>query len=327
MSNASVQKLLDKVGVQFQMTKTGKAKISSDALEAYNHPVCDQLLEIKKKLKLITTFFGKNFESLVKNSRIHPSFKICGTVTHRLSCESPNLQNLPRGKVRNIIQATPGFLLMEGDYQQAELRALAFYTKDSQLKKFLEEEDPIRMIAQKIFNKKSITKDERSLAKFVVYGVMYGRSVSSIASSMKSYDKAKSLVDSLHVVFPKLKIYKEKVISEARLNRKLTNIFGVTRHFPLLKFDSFHEREALNFLPQSTVACMCLDAMSRVLQRFRAQGVDAYLLCNLHDALLFEVREEQVPVAKQILQEEMQKEVNGFKMPVKISVGRKWGDL
>ncbi|KAG5468211.1 hypothetical protein LSCM1_02187 [Leishmania martiniquensis] len=288
---------------------------------------------------------------------LHPNFLQEGTDTGRLSCVEPNLQNLPRNGIttalagnsaqedgeedllgfRRCFVAASGCVLLSIDYQQIELRVLAHLCGDAALiKALMTSADIHRAIAEVIFKKKSVSTEERSLAKRVVFGVLYGAGPKTLATHMGvTVDRALRITSLLTNAFPGIDTYHRRVIEEARANGFVRTLSGRLRYLPdihstVLSQRLYAERQAFNSVVQGSAADVMKMAMlavsKEVLQRYDRSDVS--LLCQVHDEIVFMVRKELlrtvVPLASSAMSHAMQLLVP---MSVTIRFGPSLGDL
>ena len=288
---------------------------------------------------------------------IHPNFLQEGTDTGRLSCVEPNLQNLPRNGAthmpsagaegeereedllgfRRCFVAPPGSLLLSVDYQQIELRVLAHLCGDKALIDALTKSTDIhRAIAEVIFKKKSVSDEERTLAKRVVFGMLYGAGPKTLAAHMGvNVERALSITSLLTSAFPGIETYHRRVIEESRVNGFVRTISGRLRYLPdiqstVMSRRSYAERQAFNGVVQGSAADvmkMAMLAVARdVLHRYSRD--DVCLVSQIHDEMVFTVRKELLPSVVPVVSAAMSQAMH-LLVPLSVTVkfGHSLGEL
>ncbi|KAI5686400.1 DNA polymerase family A [Leishmania braziliensis] len=276
---------------------------------------------------------------------LHPNFLQEGTDTGRLSCVEPNLQNLPRNGItsteeegeedllgfRRCFVAAAGCVLLSIDYQQIELRVLAHLCGDPALVKALTSSADIHQtIAEVVFKKKPVSTEERSLAKRVVFGVLYGAGPKTLATHMGvTVDRALHITSLLTNAFPGINTYHRRVIAETRANGFVRTLSGRLRYLPdicstVLSRRSYAERQAFNSVVQGSAADVMKMAMlavsKEVLQRYDRSDVS--LLSQIHDEMVFMVRKEHLRTVVPLLSSAMS---HAMQLLVPLSVTVKFG--
>jgi len=308
-----------------------KSKVGSDARKS---AVITALLKLRARQKLLSTYLsggkGGIWKFVENDGRVHPDFKVTGTVTGRLSAADPPIQTIPKSAVRSIFTVPKGYRFIEADLNSAELYALAWYARcKTMLDQLNSGEDFHIQTAERIFKKKVKKGDiERKLAKFAVYGISYGRGAHSMADQFKlSLEEAQRIVDSLFEAYPEISAFLNYVVQTARERRVLRNVFGRTRIFPRdCEFVSAWERQALNFLPQSTVADHTNQTLWMLQMIFNERGLDARVIIQLHDAIMVEAHESVLDEVVDLIQELYTRPVanTDLVIPVDIEVGDCW---
>ena len=319
--------------------KTASGNPSTDTFTLENlrsrHPMINLLLDYRKKKKLLSTYFKNFLELCDSNNRLHTNYTLVGTTTGRLASREPNLQNIPSDKeVRDIFVAEKGYFLANIDFKQAELRALCHYAKDDKLKEAFESGyDPLKVVASTVFRIpiEEVDETRRKLAKFVMYGIIYGRRAKSIAEEHNmSIEEAQSIIDSFFESFPKTHHFYREVVAIAKQQGYLQNFFGRIRRFPGINSSDFEvrsseERQALNFLPQSTVADYTMFKGTLIHERVKHLG--CYLVLTVHDSLTYEIPEDKGEEVLTIMFDILKKRIKGFfvDIPFDCEVGYRWG--
>ena len=307
------------------------------------HPIIEKILEYRTLSKLNSTYV----EGLIpyinpKTGRIHSYFHQTITATGRISSTEPNLQNIPsREEIgRNIKKAfkpSDGYVYIDADYSQIELRVLAHIAKDNNMiNAFKNDEDIHREVASRVFDTPldQVTKEQRSRAKAVNFGIVYGITDFGLAQQIgTSRKQAKEYIDSYLEKYEGIKKYMEKVTEDAKENGYVVTSFGRRRYIPELKSSNymireFGKRAAMNTPIQGTAADIMKIAMNTVYKKLEESGLDAKVVLQVHDELILEVKEEQKEEAKKILKESMEN-ATVLEIPLKVEVNdaKSWYDV
>ena len=315
-------------------TKTGKVELNE-----LNHPFAKKILELRQKQKLNSTYVRGLLERVSEDGRIRASFLLHGTVTGRLSSRDPNLQNIPARAgviIRDAFVAPQGWTLLEADYNQLELRIAAFYSRDPNMcKTFAGEEDIHARVARAIFGLQlddPVTSDQRYAAKFVDFGIVYGRGARSLAEGELdcSIRKAQQFLDNFLGGFPVLHKW---MINNQRLAVRqgyIESAFGRKRRFALVTGNNKHEieRQAVNAPIQSAASDINLMSLTRLHNRLDPKV--AHILVTVHDSLLFEVKKGHEEEVMKIIHEEMVDNAPleaPFRFSIDCKQGIRWGSL
>ncbi len=296
------------------------------------HPIIEKILEYRTLTKLNSTYV----EGLVqyinkKTKRIHSYFHQTITATGRISSTEPNLQNIPSREElgRNIKKAfkpEKGYVYIDADYSQIELRLLAHIAKDeNMINAFKNDEDIHKEVASRVFGipLNEVTKEQRSRAKAVNFGIVYGITDFGLATQIGIGKKeAKIYIDSYLEKYSGIKKYMEEVTEKAKETGYVETSFGRRRYIPELKSSNymireFGKRAAMNTPIQGTAADIMKIAMNTVYKRLEEAKLDAKVILQVHDELILEVKEEQKEKAKAILKESME---NAAKLDVPLKV-------
>lgn len=333
--------LFEKMGLPHgKKTKTGW---STDAatLEWLRDkaPIVNDILEYRTYQKLLSTYVEGLLKAVGPDGRIHTHFKQTEARTGRLSSDEPNLQNIPirtelGSRLRAFFLAAPGHVLVDADYSQIELRILAHVSGDKNMQAaFKAGEDIHRATAARIYNIPEIlvTPAQRSGAKAVNFGIMYGKGAFSLAGDLDvAIPEAQAFLDSYLAAFPSVDRYMKKVIETAREKGYTTTLFGRRRALPELKSSNFQlrsagERMARNTPIQGTAADVIKLAMVKVWQRLRNEKMDSRLILTVHDELIIEAPLAEAEAAARILREEMEGCVN-YSVPLttEVKTGENW---
>ncbi|MBQ3527914.1 MAG: DNA polymerase I [Clostridia bacterium] len=324
-------------------TKTG---YSTDAetlasLRSF-HEIIEDILDYRQVTKLVGTY-GENIIALVDDeSRIHTCFNQTGTATGRLSSNDPNMQNIPvRGQLgrelRRFFTATDDdHILIDADYSQIELRLLAEISGDKVMQEiYLNGGDIHTSTASKVFGVPHdlVTKDLRSKAKAVNFGIVYGIGDYSLSQDLHVSRKiAREYIDSYLATFPDVDRYLKETVEKAKEDGYTTTLLGRRRPIPELSaqnknLKAFGERVAMNSPIQGTAADIIKLAMINVHNGLKAAGIDAKLILQVHDELIVEASVDCADVACDILVREMQNAYNTrVPLDVEANMGKNWYD-
>ena len=321
-------------------TKTGWST-DAQTLEALRHeaPIVEDILHYRTYQKLKSTYVDGLLKAIGPDGRIHTRFNQTEARTGRLSSDEPNLQNIPirtelGSRLRAFFIAEQDCLLVDADYSQIELRILAHASGDEHMRAaFREGADIHRSTAAKILNIPEImvSAAERSQAKAVNFGIMYGKGAFSLAGDLDvAIPEAQAFLDSYLAAFPSVDRYMKKVIETAREKGYTTTLFGRRRALPELKSSNFQlrsagERMARNTPIQGTAADVIKLAMVKVWQRLRNEKMDSRLILTVHDELIIEAPLAEAEAAARILREEMEGCVN-YSVPLttEVKTGENW---
>ncbi len=298
------------------------------------HPIIEKILEYRTLTKLNSTYV----EGLIpyinkKTGRIHSYFHQTITLTGRISSTEPNLQNIPsREEIgRNIKKAfkpADGYVYIDADYSQIELRVLAHIAKDeNMINAFKNDEDIHREVASRVFGVPmlEVTKEQRRRAKAVNFGIVYGITDFGLAAQIGTGRKeAKTYIENYLEKYSGIKKYMENITEKAKELGYVETSFGRRRYIPELKSNNYMVREfgkraAMNTPIQGTAADIMKIAMNNVYQKLEESGLDAKVILQVHDELILEVKEEQKEQAKQILKECMENATK-LEIPLKVEV-------
>lgn len=323
-------------------TKSGWST-SADTLEKLRgkHEIIDKILEFRQLSKLKSTYADGLSKVIGPDGRIHTSFQMTVTATGRLSSTEPNLQNIPvrtelGAEIRKMFVAPRGSVLVDADYSQIELRLLAHISGDKTMQKAFEDGEDIHAVtASQVFGVplSEVTKLQRSRAKAVNFGIVYGISAFSLAHNIGVYqNEAKEYIDTYLEKYSGVRTYMKDVVAQAKKDGYVTTLFGRRRPLPELKsanynMRSFGERVALNTPIQGTAADVIKLAMVHVWQRLKAEHLQAKLISQVHDELIVECPKAEAETVKVILTEEMENVVH-YSVPLTADAkaGRSWSD-
>ena len=324
-------------------TKTGQYATSEEVLSqlASEHPIVANVLEFRALQKLQSTYIeALPREVNPRTGRVHTTFMQAVTATGRLSSNQPNLQNIPirtpRGsQIRKaFVPRNEDYTLLSADYSQIELRIIAALSEeDHMIEAFLQGQDIHRSTAAKVFSVpiEEVTKEQRSHAKTVNFGIIYG--VSAIGLSQQTSltrSQSKELIDTYYQTYPKLKGYIEKQIAFAREHGYVETILGRRRYLPDVYSRNqvvrgAAERNAVNAPIQGSAADIIKIAMVRIAQRLEREHLSTRMLLQVHDELLFDVPQPELEVVTPLIREEMQQAYKlSVPLIVEIGTGNNW---
>lgn len=323
--------------------KKTKSGFSTDAetLEQLRSesPIIDDILEYRQVTKLRGTYTTALTEVADENDRIHTDFKQALTATGRLSSADPNLQNIPiRTKMgremRRHFIAKEGYVLVDADYSQIELRLLAHISGDyTMTEAFLAGEDIHRKTAAAVFGlpEEAVNDEMRKQAKAVNFGIVYGIGGYSLAKDIgTSVKEATRYIKSYMMNYPSIEEYLDRVVKEAEEKGYTVTEFGRRRYIPELKASNatmraFGKRVAMNAPIQGTAADVMKIAMLKVAKRLEKEAIDGEIVMQVHDELIIEVKSSDAERCQRIVREEMEGACK-FSVPltVDVTVGSNW---
>jgi DNA polymerase-1 len=339
-STAQLSQRLQSLGIKLsKKTRTGKYSTNSEVLDSLKgaHPVIDHLIQYRKLMKLYSTFI----EGLDhKNGKVYPDINLVGAPTGRTSCRGTNVQQIPREpvQIRNLFIPDENHLWIECDYERAELYMMAYYSGDTDLLNYLNTTDVHTEVAKQlgIMTNGEVTKEDRMLAKAIVFGLCYGASAAGLSESTGIPRKVlEPLVERFFKRFPRVKQWMDMQRELARQGKPFEYFSGRIRHIPkigmngpdFLRAIADLERKMINSPIQGTVADVVLASALRVVERFEYEGVRGRYVFLIHDAVYFSVHKEDVLKAVKIIKQEMERPFyRDHWIPVEIKVGRCWGD-
>ena len=321
-------------------TKTGYST-AADVLEklAPEYPIVAKILEYRQLTKLKSTYADGLAGYIQEDGRIHGKFNQTVTATGRISSTEPNLQNIPvrveLGRmIRKVFVPEEGYVFVDADYSQIELRVLAHCSGDEQLiKAYREEADIHRITASQVFHVPfdEVTDLQRRNAKAVNFGIVYGISSFGLSQdlSITRKEAAKYIEDYFHT-YPGIKAFLDDVVAHAKENGYVKTLFGRRRPVPELASSnfmqrSFGERVAMNAPIQGTAADIMKIAMIGVNKRLKEQKMKSRLVLQVHDELLIETHHTEIDTVKEILREEME-QAAVLEVPLEIDMhtGNNW---
>ncbi len=325
--------------------KTGAYTTDSEVLESLaeqGHTLPAKIIEWRQLAKLKSTYTDALDKQIdPKTGRVHTCYSMAIASTGRLSSTDPNLQNIPirtieGKKIRQAFISEPGFSLLSADYSQIELRLLAHIADIPTLKEaFREGRDIHAITASQMFGValENVDSDLRRKAKTINFGIIYGISAHGLATRLGIDRKeAATYIEHYFAQYPGIKAYMEKAKEEAREFGYVTTLFGRRVHLPGIKSGNgavrqFSERAAINAPLQGTAADIIKRAMVTAARKIKPMGDDVRMLLQVHDELVFEIRENAVETALPLIKQSMEQAAElSVPLTVETGVGKHWGD-
>jgi len=332
-------KLVDKP----KKTKTGQYSTAEDVLSylAKEHQIIRYIQEYRQYKKLQSTYVDALPNEInSKTGRVHTAYAQAVAATGRLSSNNPNLQNIPirteRGRqVRKaFIPKDKNHVLLAADYSQIELRIIAALSEEeTMIEAFKNGEDIHASTAAKVFNVplEEVTREQRSNAKTVNFGIIYGVSAFGLSNQTDlSRKEAKALIDTYYETYPKLRAYMASQVDFARENGYVETVLQRRRYLKDINSRNAivrgaAERNAVNAPIQGSAADIIKLAMINIYQRFEKEGFKSKMLLQVHDELVFDAHKDELEIIKPIIKDEME---NAFTMTVPLDVemgiGENW---
>ena len=321
-------------------TKTGYST-AADVLErlAPDYPIVSEILEYRQPTKLKSTYADGLALCIASDGRIHSTFNQTITATGRISSTEPNLQNIPirmeLGRlIRKVFVPKEGYVFIDADYSQIELRVLAHMSGDQNLiAAYQHAEDIHRITASQVFHTplEEVTDLQRRNAKAVNFGIVYGISSFGLSQDLSITRKeAEGYIASYFETYPGIKTFLDRLVSDAKEKGYAETMFGRRRPVPELASSnfmqrSFGERIAMNSPIQGTAADIIKIAMIRVKQRLDREQLKSKLILQVHDELLIEAAADEEEYVKTLLAEEMRHAADlAVTLEVDVQSGRNW---
>jgi len=332
-------KLVDKP----KKTKTGQYSTAEDVLSnlSKDHEIIANVLEYRQFKKLQSTYVDALPNEINPNTgRVHTAYAQAVAATGRLSSTNPNLQNIPirteRGKqVRKaFIPRDENYVLLAADYSQIELRIIAALSEEeTMIEAFKNGEDIHASTAAKVFNVplSEVTREQRSNAKTVNFGIVYGVSAFGLSNQTDLTRKeSKELIDLYYETYPKLKNYMSAQVDFARDNGYVETVLQRRRYLKDINSRNAivrgaAERNAVNAPIQGSAADIIKIAMIKIFKRFEKEGFKSKMLLQVHDELVFDAHKDELEIIKPIIKYEME---HAFEMivplDVEMGIGENW---
>jgi DNA polymerase-1 len=335
--------LFEKLGMpNGKKTKTGYST-SAEVLDglANDYPIVADILEYRQLTKLKSTYADGLLHFVDESGRIHTTFNQTITATGRLSSTDPNLQNIPirieLGRlIRKVFHPADGYVFVDSDYSQIELRVLAHMSGDAMLiEAFKNGQDIHRTTASQVFHVPfdEVTPLQRRNAKAVNFGIVYGISAFGLAKDLNiSKKEAQAYIDSYFATYPGIKKFLDDTVENAKKEGMIRTMFGRIRPVPELSSSNFMQRQfgervAMNSPIQGTAADIIKIAMIRVHDALLREKRKSKLLLQVHDELLIETAEDEKDDVIRLLEEEMQQAAElSCGLSVGTECGKTWYD-
>lgn len=330
-----------------EKTAKGVPSVSSDVLANYfGNPVVDDLLEYRRLTKLET--FIKSWEEIQVNDRIYPSFNITAR-TGRTTCSNPNIQQIPQDKnVRNLIEARPGWKIKEQDYSQIELRVASMFSGDANMQHAYQSGSDLHSKTTELLfgDTSSLSPQEqkrkRTEAKSMNFGFLYGMSAKTFVDYAKGYglniteEESEGFRNNFFKAYPTLLQWHEDCKNYARANGYTWSPIGRKRFLPDINSSNFKlrgqaERQSINSGVQGFASDMCTSALADIVFSDEIDHDRCIVLGSVHDAILFEIKDDYVDEVSPIINRLMEKPsiIEGIDIPIPIvadsEVAQAWG--
>ncbi len=330
--------LFDKLGLKTKgkRKESGAFTTNAETLESLkdNHPIIPLILEHREIQKILSSYVESILTHISKDGRIHAKFFQHGTTTGRFSSSDPNMQTLPASaswgkEVKKGFIAPSGYTFLSCDYSQIELRVLAMLSGDARLVESFEKgEDIHASVASLVFGvpQKEVTSEMRRSAKVINFGIIYGMGVTALQKNLgTTKDQAQKFYDEYFGAFPTIKGYFDSTREFAREHGYTETAFGRRRYFPTINSNipfirSFAERMAVNAPLQGTAADIIKIAIVQIDKTLKKLGLkkEVKLVLQIHDELVYEVKNEVLESAKEIVMKTMVSTIENS--PIKVQI-------
>lgn len=338
--------LFEKLEIEpVKKTKTGYSTDVEvlEALALREISIAEKLLEYRSYAKLLSTYVEPLPKLVDENSRIHTTFNQNGTSTGRLSSTNPNLQNIP-SKTEEGMKIRKGFVSKEGysfisfDYSQIELRVLAELSKDENLvHAYSKDKDLHDLTARRLFYKteeEEVTREERSIAKVINFSILYGKTPFGLSKELKiPMAEAKIYINTYFEQYPKVRTFLNDVLESARLNGFVETLYGTRRYINGINSSNKNlqaqaERMAVNTVVQGTAANILKVVMIELYKTLKDK-TDIKMLLQVHDELIFEVKDESIDKYMTVIDDLMENTIkfDSVRLKANGNVAKTWGEL
>ena len=314
--------LFDKEGLQCNaMSMAGNPVLDEKNLEQYDHPIVPLVIEYRKTAKLLKTYINGMLEGMDDKDTIHCSYWQLGAKTGRFSCRQPNLQNIPRGSdIRQAFICRPDYTNYYFDYSQIELRILAHYAKEQKMLDVLSDPDgDLHAETAELVFGEDFTKEQRSIAKTINFGIIYGMGPKKLAESLQheypegnyTYNSAKAFINRYYFNYPAVRQF-TWAVPRAILNKGfVTDIYG-----RVYKCDPKESYKSVNYLIQGCAASVLKNAMIKVDSVLR--DAKSNMLLTIHDELVIEIHKDEEHLVKRI--KGMMEDYDTFRVPLTVNI-------
>lgn len=340
-SPEQVMKILRRFEVSDLIQSTSKENLLGLAQLYKGQPVgdfCNLVLKYRDISKVRSTYVTPLIERSKTDGRVRTNFNLNGTATGRLSSNDPNLQNIPRGHgaaIRNAFIAPDGYKFINADYSQLEIRVAALLSKDQNLiLAYRAGRDIHRETASRVFGVayESVTSEQRTIAKRLVFGIMYGISAYGMVHVLAeeniqvSVEESAEYIENFLAGFEGYTQWRDQVKAAFIKEQQVVSHFGRIRRWPYLNIRNNHAalKEAINFPIQSAASDICLNALIRLHPKIEAMG--GHILFTVHDSISFEIPDDKLDEALELIKTEMQRPLGDGSVPlvVDVKIGDKW---
>ena len=331
-------------GRPLKKTKKGFYSTNAKMLESFagSEPVVADVLDYRERVKIKSTYLDTLPLQVQGDGRVHTTYNQTVTATGRLSSSDPNLQNIPvRSELGRMVRtafvpADADSVILSCDYSQIELRLLAHLSEDPGLiDAFTNGEDFHAETAARVFgiDPSEVTPEQRSRAKAVNFGIVYGQTAWGLSQSLKiSSAEAQDMIDRYYRTYPRVRGYLDEQVDFAREHGWVATMFGRKRHVPDIhsrvpNVKQFAERTAMNHPMQGSAADIIKLAMARVQARLFEEGFRARMIVQVHDELDFDCPKDEVEDLSALVRREMQGVVD-LRVPLIVScaTGENWAE-
>lgn len=337
--------LAEKEGVPLKKTRTGKYATGESELLQFNEqfPLIQKILEYRGLAKLRSTYVDSMVCKVDSKGKVHTTYHQTAVNTGRLASSNPNLQNIPvtskfGQKIKSCFQASDGYEFVSFDYSQQELRILAHLSGEEKLiTAFKENRDIHKITASQIFNVsyENVSQQQRSVGKTINFGIIYGMSSYGLSKSLNiPVEQAQKFIDAFYTNYPNIKKFYDDYFKKAKINGYVTTLLGRRRNVfenPRKRFiDPMMHRVLLNYPIQGSAADLMKKAMIAVHYEIAQKNEYVRLLLQIHDDLVFEIKED-VPSRTEIILDIREKLCSAYPLLVPIEVdiktGKRWGEM
>jgi len=338
--------LAEKEGVPLARTKTGK--YATNELELIKHQnqfeIIQKLLTYRELSKLQSTYVESLIKKIDDKSRVHTTYTQIASSTGRFASSNPNLQNIPVSsdfgmQIKSCFTSSPGSTLISLDYSQQELRILAHLSEEDKLiDAFRNNRDVHTTTASQIFHVDydAVTKDQRRVAKTINFGIIYGMSAYGMSESLNiPVEDAEKFIKNFYETFPKIKIYYDNYLRNAKIHDLVETILGRRRYVfedPRRRFiDNGMRRVLMNYPIQGSAADLMKKAMVEVDKEVLQKYDDIHLLLQIHDDLVFEIKDDNKAILAERVEQIKKIMCNVYPlsvpMDVEVKIGKSWGEM
>lgn len=324
----------DAATIELLLDQCEKGYIRSE----YAKDLLESIAVLRKKNKYMDTYVQGMRNVLCRDGRVRCTYNLHGTETGRLSSSGPNMQNIPRNKaVKNLFKAKKGYKLLQLDYSQAELRVLAMLSQDPFMTQaYIDGKDFHDAVATDMFGP-DFTKEQRTMAKTINFGIAYGRGASSISEAFgKSHSESVEIINKWFEPMPYVRDYINAQRQKPQKGEPCVTLLGRQRHFVITNETLYHvQNEYINTPIQSLASDFTMMSLLDIQQWIDDNGIDARIVITVHDSIILEVIDDLKVVdtvatnCMRIMAETPKKYISDCKVPFKADaeVGYSWGAL